>query len=295
MPATHQMSKDLDWLAAEIETRSNGKITVEPYHGGELYGHITAPDAVISGAMEMAVEATGGVWPSLNPFFKGIQMWFLARDGDQIYSQIDKLRDITWPLYEDLGIIPLCYWSIGKGVLWSTSPIHNPSQLKGKIIRAPTEGDWASIEAFGGTAAQIPSGEMYDALAKGSIDGMRTGLTSGISRKLYEVATDLALPTQFTLFFTFANPDWWNGLPQEYRDIIRQAHIDVEARSFVNMKTADEKSMETARQYVNVHVYTDEENAQWAAGMQPVYDNWIAECDAAGYGDAARAYYELFK
>jgi len=295
MPATHQVSKDLDWLAAEIGKRSDGKITVEPYHGGELYGHDTAPDAVISGAIDMAVDSMGEVWPGYNIFFEATQLWFLAANADQVYANLDKVRQIAFPLYEELGVVPLSFWAFGQGGLWSRSPIYSPADIKGKIIRAPTQGDWTCIGALGATAAQIPSGEMYDALAKGSIDAIRTGFDSGVSRKLFEPASYLSGPTQFTLYFTFVNPDIWNGLSQEYRDLIAQAHMDAQERNFTNVKAATQAALVTAADGCEVHMFTSGEQAQWIQAMQTIYSNWIDECEKAGYGSQAREYYELMK
>ena len=295
LPPRHSVSLDQKWWGKEVEKRSNGRIVVEVYQAAELYKHSEVPDAVITGAVDMGLGSLGEAWPGRNPFFEVTQLWFLIRSSEQVEGDLDTIRNIVFPLFQKLGVKALHFWAFGEGGIWSRRKVSSAADVKGMRIRAPTQGDWVCIKALGGTAAQIPAGEMYDALTKGAIDGIRTGFESGFNRKLYEPAKYLSGPTQFTLYFAFMNPKVWNEMPKDLQDIVMEVSRETEARNFETSKKGDDRAKAKLKDLLDFHVFTTQEVGQWISVMQPVYDAWMEKATKAGSGAQAKQLYDLLK
>jgi TRAP-type C4-dicarboxylate transport system substrate-binding protein len=69
----------------------------------------------------------------------------------------------------------------------SKSLLQKPGDVKGLRIRGVSDPFFDAIKAWGGVPAAVSASEMYDAIAKGALDGVMTGWESVEKRKLYEV------------------------------------------------------------------------------------------------------------
>jgi TRAP-type C4-dicarboxylate transport system substrate-binding protein len=62
-----------------------------------------------------------------------------------------------------------------------------PADFKGQKMRVNDDIIGATVTALTGAPVFLSAGEMYMALQRGTIDGMHTGISSMVERKLYEV------------------------------------------------------------------------------------------------------------
>jgi C4-dicarboxylate-binding protein DctP len=290
------ISKDQKYWAEQVEKRTNGRVKVEVYQAAQLYKHTEVLDAVVTGAVDMGLCSVGENWPGRNPIFEGTQIWFMISSPEQMNDSLDPLRGLLFPMFEKYGVKPLHWWSFGEGGILSRVPINKPADLKGLIVRAPTNSDWTSLKALGATPATISSAEEYDALSKKAMHADRTGIVAASSRKLYEVTSYCTTPTGYSIWVTFINPDSWKKLPADIQQIIMEVSKDTEQR---NRTTGLEADLAAGKMLKSKLTYkwitTAEMNKEWAPLMKPLIDDWLKRSEQAGTGAEARKMYEILE
>jgi tripartite ATP-independent transporter DctP family solute receptor len=89
----------------------------------------------------------------------------------------------------------LCYYDSGSRNFYTRSrPIRTPDDLKGMKIRVMNSATAiAMVKAMGGAPTPIAWGELYSALAQGTVDGAENNPPSFTSNKHYEVCKHFTL------------------------------------------------------------------------------------------------------
>lgn len=101
-------------------------------------------------------------------------------------------------------------------------PVSGTPGMDGLKIRG-TVSYHPMIRALGGAPVNMPGGEVYTSLEKGTIDGAAWGLTGAKDFKWYEVAGYLADPTFGQVgVMIFMNGDAWSGLTDAERALLAE-------------------------------------------------------------------------
>lgn len=288
MTPAHYFSADLmTFFAKEVEKRTEGRVEVELYPGKELYGYLDGIDATVAGAVEMGLTAVGH-WGGYNPVFQFTDYFLIIEDNDHWFRARDAVHPILEALYEEQNVKLLHYSAYGGNAIGSKVFIEKLGDMKGLKIRAPVPGALASLEGWGATPAKVAAAEVYDALAKGAIDAAVTSWASFYTRKFYEVVDHFVGPIWWTVWVTFMNLDTWNSLPKDIQATIMEVSAEVEAQSLELAKSFDEMALAELRKVGTVKILTAQEKAVWAEPLKPIYDAWLEQSAAAGYGDQAK-------
>src|SRR5690606_17674225 len=97
--------------------------------------------------------------------------------------------------------------------------------LKTRIV--PLELHKVIWEAVGVSPVGLPYGEVYGALETGTIDAVEINVSSMLGEKLWEVAKNFTLTGHYPWHNTIsANVAFFEGLPKELQDAVRQAGRD---------------------------------------------------------------------
>lgn len=163
-----------DWFLKEIESRSKGKIVFERYWGQSLVGARDIPDALAGGVADV-----GSILPGYYPGkFPLADVGSLPSLADHNWPALMALREIFQTVPEvreesaKRGIRMLL--PIGSGpyyVLTRKKEIKAIEDFKGLKLRSL--GYQAKlVQALGGTPVSMPITEVFDALHKGTIDGV---------------------------------------------------------------------------------------------------------------------------
>jgi tripartite ATP-independent transporter DctP family solute receptor len=145
---------------------------------------------------------------------------------------------------EDKFLRGLCYYDAGSRNFYTKStPVRTPDDLKGlkiRVMNSKTAIDM--VKAMGGSPTPIAWGELYSALAQGTVDGAENNPPSFTSNKHYEVCK------HFTLDGHTRIPDMllmsskvWNKLDPQVREWVQQAadESSVYQRKLWQEKTAE--------------------------------------------------------
>ena len=282
-------------FASEIEQRTGGSVKIELYPGAELYKHDEVVDAVTTGAVDIALNSPGH-WAGRNPTFSFAGYFFVLTSGEQWLKAQDEVEAIMEAVYEEQGAKLLHFVHYGSVGIQSVMPIEKPEDVKGEKVRAPIPPFLESLEVLGATPVKLASAEAYDALAKGAIVGVASGFSSMYTRKWYEVAKYAIGPTHWDLWFTTMNLARWNSLPKDIQQVFIEVGQEMGVLTIERGEAFDAESMDALKQKgVTIIIFTPQEEAAWTALVEPAYQKWVEQCEAAGYGDEARELLKIFK
>ena len=288
MTPSHYFSSDLmPFFAGQVEKRTRGKVKVELYPGGQLFGYRDGIDAATMGTVEMGLTAAGH-WGGHNPVFKFSDYFLLIEDMDHWFRARDAVHPVLDSVFNKKNVKVLYYSAYGGNGICGKKPIRVLDDIKGLKVRAPVPGALACLKTWGATPAKVAAAEVYDALGKGAIDACVSSWGSMYSRKFYEVSNQFFGPIWWTVWVNFIHLGTWNKLPADVQKTILEVARETEQRSLALMKAFDEKSLAKLREVGALKVLTPPEKKTWGAPLRASYEAWVKECDKKGFGEEAR-------
>ena len=288
MTPSHYFCSDLmPFFAREVEKRTNGRVKVELYPGGQLFGYQDGIDAATMGAVEMGLTSAGQ-WGGHNPVFKFSDYFLLIEDMDHWFRARDRVHPILDELYQKKNVKLLYYSAYGANGICSLSPIENLQAIKGLKVRAPVPGAFDCLDAWGAVSAKVAAAEVYDALGKRAIDAAVSSWGVMYSRKFYEVAKHFVGPLWWTVWVNFIDLGTWNRMPADIKQTIMEVSKETEKRSLGVMKAYDQKSIDQLKEVGTMKLLTEKEKKEWVKPLNPVFEAWVKECAKAGYGKQAQ-------
>ena len=232
---TTSFPKSLDTLhgGAEVFAKMVGEATdnkfqLQVFAAGEIVPPFQAADAVQAGTVEMCETASyyflgkDITWalPCSAPFGPNTRMqnaWQYQHDG------IAQMNDF----YKKYNIFALPAGNTGCQMGgWFRKEIKTVEDLQGLKFRM---GGFAGrvLGKLGVVAQQIPGGDIYPALEKGTIDGAEwVGPYDDEKLGFYKVAKYYYFPGWWeggAMLHMIVNEEKWNALPKQYQAVLNQA------------------------------------------------------------------------
>ena len=228
-----------DVFAKKVSDMTGGKFTVSTHAAGELMPAFGVVDGVQNGTVECANTAPYYFFGKDETFALGCAIpfglnsrqmtaWMYEGNGLKLMREFYKAYNIV--------NFPMGNTGAQMGG-WFRKPITSLADFKGLKFRV---GGFAGkvVERIGGVPQNIPGGEIYQALEKGTIDAAEwVGPYDDQKLGFYKVAQH------------YAYPGWWEGGPQldlfvnqkaydalsaEYKAIVEAAsayaHVDMQAK-----------------------------------------------------------------
>lgn len=262
-----------------VEEKTNGGIQVEIYPSAQLGSDDELIEQVKNGALE---GYSGSSIDTVIPAYNIYSMPFLFANVDEAAAVMnsDWGRNLAKNANEN-GIEILATGTAGMRVLTNNvRPVHTPEDLKGMKLRTPS---WdVTIKTFndalGVNCTSIAYNETYMALKTNVADGQENPWVYIVNPKFYEVqkyATDLNW--NLTLEYFPVNLAWYNTLPAEYQQIIRDAAEETMLLSNQWNKDEEQGYIDLCAEYMEITYLTDEERAMFVDATSSVYDYYMSE------------------
>ncbi len=270
-----QMATKFKELVAE---RLAGKVEVEIFPNGQLFGDNKVLEALLLGDVQLAS-------PSLSKFkkyTKKLQIFdlpFLFDDmaAAERFQQSDAGQGLLKSV-EKKGLIGLGYMHNGMKQMSAAKELHVPADAKGLKFRIMSSDVLAAqFEAVGATPLKKPYSEVFTLLQTKAIDGQENTWSNIRSKKFYEVQDHITSSDHGLLdYMVVTSAEFWNGLDADIRTELKKA-LD-EAIALGN-KVAAEKSMSDKQAIIdskrtNVIELSKAEREQWKKAMTPVWDKF---------------------
>jgi len=220
------LGQALEEFAKFVGAASDGKLTIKPYHAGELVKPFEAMDAVQSGAAQMGYGAPyywAGKSDSISfvaamPFGLTAQeqnAWLYYANG---IEQADKLA------YNPLGLKFLPMGNTGNQMGgWYAKEVNSVADLNGLKFRMPGLGG-EILKTFGVNVILLPGTEVLPALTSGAIDGTEwIGPAADMGKGLHKVVKNYYYPgwhEPATILDGFFDLKEWNALDESLQQIV---------------------------------------------------------------------------
>jgi TRAP-type mannitol/chloroaromatic compound transport system substrate-binding protein len=214
-----------------IREKSEGRLIIEYFPGGALVPILDQMTHVGKGTIEAGL-ACGLYWPGIIPVAtveSGMPFQYSGPWEEVLYLlhefEDGRLMEIYREAYakHNVYLVGLHTW-LGYPPMKSAIPIRTIADLEGAKVRVI--GEFATLMAKAGAGTMwIPAGELYMALALGTVDIAMYSVDGVIGLGLHEVMNYLILPTlaQHATGHIKVNMDAWNALPEDLRQIFREA------------------------------------------------------------------------
>ena len=223
-----------DVFAAKVKAMSGGKFEITTHAPGELVPPLGTVDAVQKGTVEMANTAPYYYFGKDETFALGCAIpfglnsrqmtaWMYEGNGMKLMRDFYRTYDIV--------NFPMGNTGAQMGG-WFRKPIKSLAEFKGTKFRV---GGFAGkvVERIGGVPQNIPGGEIYQALEKGTIDAAEwVGPYDDLKLGFYKVAKN------------YAYPGWWEGGPQ--------LDLHVNAKAYDGLSAENKAIIESACAYCHL-------------------------------------------
>jgi len=279
----HHNGQRADEWCREIEKRTSGRVKITFFPGGSLVPATQTYDSVVKGVID--IGQTVLAWtPGRMPLSEVLDLPIGYKNG----LQASRLADAYFRKFnpkELAGAKVLYLHAHGPGVYHTKAPVKVLDDLKAMRLKC-TGTQTQFVQAIGAVPVSMPTGDMYDALQKGLLDGTALTMESLSSLKVsdhckYTYQND---GTSFTTaFFVVMNKDRWNSLPQDIQKIFEEVSKEWVDKSGNSWVSADNEAQRVARAQGHRFVVASKEDmANAKKKMKPILNDYVKRMKAKG-------------
>jgi tripartite ATP-independent transporter DctP family solute receptor len=173
----------------DVESRTNGALTIEIFYGGALGNPINRMDQMRNGTIQMS-DASDGNYATIFPEIQVLNIPYLFATEQNAWEVLDGPfgRKLAEDLRTKTGIRVLGWWESGGFKHFSSNKaLRSPADFAGLKIRALGPLAVPLIEALKASVVPIGFGELYTALSTGLVDVQENSLSVFRLIRLQEV------------------------------------------------------------------------------------------------------------
>jgi len=225
----HPVHKGMEYMAADLERRSGGKLRIEIYADGQLGPERDLIELLQIGSLAMTKVSTAPL-ENFSPLLKVFSLPFLFRDSEHFWQVANgpigrELLDASIP-YRLKG---LTYFDAGSRSFYISKKrnrvVRHPDDLEGLSIRVMRSRIAVRlVELLGAKPIPIPFGELYTALDTGTVDGAENNPPSLYTTRQYEVTAAYTLDEHTSIpDILIIGTDTWNRLSPQEQDWLQSS------------------------------------------------------------------------
>ena len=212
----------------EVESKTNGAVTVELYPSGQLGGDADLINSIAldSGTVDIIITDASN-FATYEPKMGISALPFQFSDFDEAWAFMDS--DVEAAAEEGLlsqNMRVLAHYCNGfRCVTNSKGPIETPDDMKGLLIRTPENPViMATMTALGANPQPLSFSELYQALQQKTYDAQENPIPVIYNNNLYEVQAYLSVTNHIYsgMCFTIAESSW-NKLSADQQAIVEAA------------------------------------------------------------------------
>jgi C4-dicarboxylate-binding protein DctP len=272
----------------EVETRSNGRISVQLFPGGQLGKVASVINQVRRGVIQGGDCNTG----HLSNTYPPIQVLSIP----YLFEE----RDIAWKVlggpFGDMMIenmaketgIRALYWGEGGGFRHFSNnkrEIRSPEDMKGLKIRSMNSPFFMElISNTGASATPIAWNELYTSLQTGVADGQENSIATFLTPKLEEVQRYITLDGHvYSITTLIVNEKFYQELPDDLKQVVQSAAGMARAANYGITVVAEANGLAyLEKKGLKIYKPKKEEIQMFRAKTQPSSIKWLK----GEFGDA---------
>ena len=273
--------------AEKVNKASGGSLNVEVYTSMQLGGKAADLLQQLEDGVVDAIFHLPGFSPGRFPAMEGTELPFTnvgvsAGQSPAVFEWANRwLKD-----NEFKGIHIVSIHGTDASILHTRErAIRTLEDFKGIKLRVPGRFVGEAAKALGATPVGIPLPGVYEALARGQVDGMFINWAIVPSYRFHEVTKHhMETPVYQSPLMTLMSERSYNRLPPELKKAIDDnSGLEYTKQIGKTWDSLTEGARKAARDAGNnVYTLTDQEKARWAEAVLPVYRIWIEEMNKRG-------------
>jgi TRAP-type C4-dicarboxylate transport system substrate-binding protein len=176
--------------------------------------------------------------------------------------------------------------------LFSKTPIHTVEDFRGKRVRIHNPQTAELMSALGAQPVPMPTSEVTPALERGVIDAVFTSICVGAAFELPRVAPhvqDWAM-SPVTGWVILVNADVWADLPEDIRQQMETAMLELQDEAFTTYQTYIDQAVERV-EALGSELWVAPDDLKAAASApayaDPAYASWYARANELGFDGEA--------
>ena len=284
-PTAAEQSKILEEFCRDVSIRTGGSVKVDFYGGGSLLKATKVYDGVVEGIADIGfshIEYTRGRFPITEILDLPLgypSAWVGTHVANDFYR---KFRPKEWSKTKVLWL-NTCP---PNQLILSKKPVRRLEDLKGLTVRGPGRvGE--ILKALGATPKPVPMNEVYEAMARGVVEGCMTPIETLKSFRLAEVAKYVTLcwpAANVYTFYVVMNRKVWNRLPCDVQKVIEELSGEYMERVALVWNAVDFVGLKAAKEHgIKFISLSPSEEARWKKAVEPTIDSYLRSLEKKGY------------
>lgn len=186
---SHSVHKAMVFMAERLKEKSDGKLQMKIYPGGQLGAERECVELLQIGSLAIT-KVSSAIMEGFVPDYRVLGLPYIFLDQDHAWKVLNgEIGKELLVKGDVLNLRGLCFYDAGSRSFYTKEkPINNPEDLKGLKIRVMKSNTAVEmVKALGGSPTPISWGELYTALQGGVVDGAENNPPSFFLSHHYEV------------------------------------------------------------------------------------------------------------
>ncbi|AVP98269.1 C4-dicarboxylate ABC transporter [Ahniella affigens] len=178
------------WIGQELARATDGRLSIEAYHSGQLGRELDQIDMARHGAIDITRVYTGALNNAF-PLTIPLGLPYLFQSKAHLRRIIDgPIGKQVLDGFNARGLVGLAIFDCGARSVYSTKgPIVRPADMAGLKLRIPPSDIFLKLmSALGANPTPLPYGDVFSALETRLIDGAENNVRSFQSSRQFEIA-----------------------------------------------------------------------------------------------------------
>jgi TRAP-type transport system periplasmic protein len=265
------------WIK-EVEKASEGTLEIKLFAGPTLGTFRNIYERTLAGVSQITFDTLGNL-ASQFPRTQVSDLPFLSTNTEQSSVALWRLytRGFFAPEYDKVKVLAL--FTFPGSNINTNKPIKSIDELKGMKLAAAGRTLADIVVAFGASPVTLTPTEIYQAVSRGTVDGIVIGWTAVKTFRLDEVTKyHLQLPLGDAPAFVFMNKSAYASLPAKAKAAIDRYSGEAFSRMLgANDQAAamEEEKRVAAEPGHSVGELTPAQSKAWQARAEPVIADWV--------------------
>ncbi len=269
----HPIHKSIEFMNQRLEELSGGEVKIDIYPSAVLGKEVESIEQLQNGSLAMTCQSVAAL-ENFIPSMATFSLPYVFRDADHFWNVLDgNIGDELKRSGEKKFLRGLCFYDAGSRNFYTKDkPIRTPADLKGMKIRVMNSATaMAMVEALGGSPTPIAYGELYSALAQGTVDGAENNPPSFLSTKHYEVCKHFSLDGHSRIPDTLlmSSRVWDKLSPQVQGWVLQAANESSDFQRDLWRKDTERALEQVAKEGVEIY---DVDTSIFSKMVQPMLD-----------------------
>lgn len=224
-PDDHIWNEGAKKLAEELEERSDGRMTMELYPGGQLGNDADMVQQIQSGSLDFGLITNAHLTSESDAFSAWFAPFLFDSYEEALEASNTELADEILATLDGQGVKAMDYMFSGHRTMMFTEKIETPEDISGLTLRvtpSPALEDWYRM--LGASPESIPLPDVYQSAQTGVIDGMEMDLDAAVTSNFNEVTGYGAMTNHMVWPSVMVmNEDLYGNMSEEDQKIVEES------------------------------------------------------------------------